>query len=764
MASSGSFKTKGWYSDSKKDYVYLLFEWSIKSQSVENNSTVISWSLKGDRTASGFVKAGGFKVVIDGDTVYSVSTDTRIELYDGTLIKSGTKTIAHNNDGTRSFTASAQGGIYVYDINSTGYGSWSLTAIPRKATITSAPNFNDEASPVLKYSNPAGSAVSALQACISLEGTNDDIAYRDISKTGTSYTFNLTTAERNVLRNACKDAKSRTVKFYIRTTIGGENYHSSVSKTLSIVNAEPTLSPTVTDSNAATVALTGNSSTFVKYCSNAAFAFNAEALKGATIKSRKLTCGSKSSTSASGTLSAVESGQFIFAVTDSRGYTTEVVLARPLVNYVVRSCALSGAKYTADGVISFNIKGNVFIGSFGAATNALTVQYRYKENGGSYGSWTAATATKSSNTYTASVTLSGLDYTKKYVIQARVTDSLGTTTSSTKTLSCIPVFDWGENDFTVNVPIRCADGLVITQAGGAGVMGTNTNGEAVAALQACNANDNLTLGYGNYTKDLGATQIYGNDIRLTAKNRITLNSVLEAKSNIIMPNGYYLKCKDSAGAEVGLLLLSSGNNLSLGGSSADGSHGGNTYVNAPGGSVYIKNKNDRIIFEPVTSDANTAYFRPETDGKVTLGTTTYKWYRVYASNGTISTSDEREKHDIAEIAELPCMYSGGNLLEQLFDKLRPKVFRLNVDAKDQLHIGYIAQDIAEALDALGLAEEDLGILEHDTWTDEETGQQRDRYGLAYHEFIALNSYMIQKQQQRIAELEARLAKLEAKEG
>ncbi len=515
MASSGSFRTKGWYSDSKKDYVYLLFEWSIKSQSIANNSTVISWSLKGDRTASGYIKAAPFRVVIDGDTVYSSST--RIELYDGTLVASGTKTLAHNNDGSRSFTASAQGALYSSSINSTGSGSWSLTAIPRQATITSAPNFNDEQSPVLKYSNPAGNAVTSLQACISLDGSASDIAYRDISKTGTSYTFNLTTAERNVLRNACKTAKSRTVKFYIRTTIGGENYHSSVTKTLSIVNAAPTLSPTVTDSNTVTVALTGSNAKFVKYCSNAAFAFNEATLKGATIKSRKVTCGGKSSTSASGTLSAVESGTFVFTVTDSRGFTTSKTLTKTLVNYVKKSCTISGAKYTADGKISFAVKGDAFNGSFGSVANALTVEHRRKESGGSYGSWTAATATKDGNTYSASIALSGLDYTKKYVIQARVTDSIGTTTSAEKTLSCIPVFEWGENDFSFNVNARFRNG-------GLGIRGTTTNGVDVQAFAPCNANDNCVIGYGPYAEDVGGTNIYGKEISLIGADDILIGN------------------------------------------------------------------------------------------------------------------------------------------------------------------------------------------------------------------------------------------------
>lgn len=760
MATSGSFRTKGWYSNDNGDYVYLLFDWSLTSQSIEDNSSVISWSLKGDRTASGYVKAGGFKVVVDGDIVYSVSTNSRIELYDGTLIASGFKTIAHNTDGTRTFTASAQGGIFDYAVNSKGQGSWEIKEIPRKATITAAPNFNDEENPVLKYSNPAGSAVSALQACISFDGSNDDIAYRAISKTGSSYTFSLTTAERTTLRNYCKNAKSKAIKFYIRTTINGTNYHHSVSKTLSIVNAEPTISPTVTDSNANTAALTGDNKTFVKYCSNAAFAFNDAALKGATIKSRKITCGSKSSTAATGTLSAVESGQFTFTVTDSRGFMSEVVLARPLINYVKKTCDIKNASFSVDGTISFAIKGNAFNGSFGAASNALTVQYRYKENGGSYGSWTAVTATKSGNTYSASAAISGFDYTKKYVIQARVTDSIGTTTSSAKTLSCVPVFDWGENDFSVNAPLYALDGVTIPRAGGAGLTGTATSGERVSALQACNNNDELMLGYGSYSKEIGAVKLCGNELHLYSKGSVDIHSALKLLSHLQIPNNTSLRAVDTNGDAKAVLYLGNTNGLALGHTSAASAHGGNTSVNALNGTIFIRNKNDSLIFEPVTSDTYSAYFRPNSDSKVTLGTSSNKWYRVYASNGTIATSDEREKHDISTIGELSRERSDGNILELLFDRLIPKVFYLNADAKQQMHIGFIAQDIAEALEALGLHEEALGVLEHDSWQDEETGQQKDRYGLAYHEFIALNSYMIQKQQQRITALEERLKQLE----
>lgn len=444
MASSGSFTTTAY--DSRR----LQFSWAEKSQNVETNKTVITWTLKAVGTGEHTLyNAGNFKVTIDGKQVYFSST--RITTKDGLEIASGEYTFTHNADGSKSFTAYAEAGIYTYAVNCTGSKSFTLDPIPRKATISSAPNFNDEANPVIKYSNQAGGAVTKLEACISLTGAADDIAYRDISKTGTSYTFNLTTAERNVLRNATTGT-SRKVRFYIQTTIGSTVYRDYVEKTLSIVNAAPTVNPTVKDSNSITASLTGNNDTLIRYFSNAAITFGASALKGATIKSRTCNNGGKV-LSADGTLSAVESGTFSFKVVDSRGLTTSKTVTKPIVNYVKLTCAINNPSFNTDGVITFSIKGNYFNGSFGAVSNVLIVRYRIKTNSGSFGSWQNVEATLSGNTYTANVSISGLDYREKYIIQAGAIDELATINTANKTFTCVPVFDWGEDDFNFNVPV-----------------------------------------------------------------------------------------------------------------------------------------------------------------------------------------------------------------------------------------------------------------------------------------------------------------------
>lgn len=123
MAASGSFKTGNY------DGRYLTFSWSETSQNVTNNTTTISWRLTGEGGDSTWYNSGNFKVVIAGEVVYSSAT--RIQLKKGTVVASGTYTFKHNADGTKSFTASAEAGIYTVAVNCTGSGTFTLDTIPR---------------------------------------------------------------------------------------------------------------------------------------------------------------------------------------------------------------------------------------------------------------------------------------------------------------------------------------------------------------------------------------------------------------------------------------------------------------------------------------------------------------------------------------------------------------------------------------------------------------------------------------------------------
>lgn len=152
MASSGSFNTTGGYQGR-----VLNFSWAIQSQDVASNTSIISWSLTGAGDAvSSWYNSGNFRVIVDGTERYFSAT--RIHLYNGTLVASGTVTINHNSDGTRSFSAYAEAGIYTTAVNSTGSGSWDLDTIARASQPklnTYTVNYGDS---VVIYTNRASSS------------------------------------------------------------------------------------------------------------------------------------------------------------------------------------------------------------------------------------------------------------------------------------------------------------------------------------------------------------------------------------------------------------------------------------------------------------------------------------------------------------------------------------------------------------------------------------------------------------------------------
>lgn len=459
MALSGSFKTSDYNGR------YLLFAWTATQNTAQNTST-ITWTLHGAGEGEwSMYTSGNFKVVIDGETVYSSAT--RITLKDGTLVASGSKTIQHNDDGSRTFTAYAEAGIYYYDVNCSGNASWALDMIPRGATITSAPNFNDEQNPTIHYSNLAGEAVTSLQACISVDG--NILIYKDIDKTGTSYTFNFTDAERATLRKTVVGGNTRTIRFLIITVIGENTFSSPLARTYTIVNGAPTLNPTVKDGGSTSTVLTGNSNRMIQYFNSMEYTIGAAARKEATIVSQSVTCAGIKNTAASGYFANVDSNVFVFTATDSRGNTVTKTITVPMVSYIPLTCNVDAkiALNDADGTkadIDFIISGNYFNGSFGSESNSLTLAYSIisgSDGGASYQTITIPEDAYASGEYSVSVTISDLDYRGSYTIKAYATDAVsGEVTSLSKVLKAVPVFDWGESDFNFNVPVSI-NGVVL---------------------------------------------------------------------------------------------------------------------------------------------------------------------------------------------------------------------------------------------------------------------------------------------------------------
>ncbi len=447
------------------------------STNIEKNSSSVSWSLVISKKLSGWSwssSAGKVKysVVINGKT-YSGT----IPKYDGSstvTIASGTETLEHNADGTKSISFSfsiTDNPSWTYGPgNASASGTMTLTNIPRAATLTGVPDFNDEENPTITYRNPAGSAVTSVQACISLDGTNPTITYRDLEKVETSYQFNLTDEERKVLRAATTGSNNRTVYFRIKTVIGSSTLYHTEPCTYTIINGLPTLNPSVYDTNSDSVQLTGNSNIMIRYFNSMKYNIGASVYKEAEIVSQSITYDGKIATASTGDLGQVNTNVFVFSVTDNRGNTESKTITVPMVEYVPLTCNVDGkiGLSESDGTkakIEFTVSGNYYKGSFGANVNTLTLFYKLTNSAGTGISSMYITIPSdafANNKYSVTVPLSNeLDYKETYAIEVLARDTIGTKTGYSKQLKAVPVFDWGEEDFNFNVPVSINGSLSI---------------------------------------------------------------------------------------------------------------------------------------------------------------------------------------------------------------------------------------------------------------------------------------------------------------
>ena len=484
---SGTIKSYTRPSGSTGAGAHWSFEWTSIKKSA--GVSTVSWNLytRGRSSSPTWLDTGCWLTVTKNGTTTKLYTADGLSgsdsSFDNKWRASGSFDVTHSASGAGSFTINFE--VYIYEYaHKTNSGTGTLDSNPTLATLTSAPNFTDEQNPTISYSNPAGNAVTSLQACITNEAGGLQYAkYRDIPVTGTSYQFTLTDAERNALRAAIPNNNTLNVRFYIRTTIGGVDYYSySPVKTMTIVNADPVISASAVDTNSTTTALTGDNTKYIKYYSNVQVSVTATAQKSATI----------TSTLGAGTYNNVENNAWTVSAIDSRGNSSRYVVSGTLIPYVRLTCNLGNNKPDTNGNMTVTCSGNYFNGSFGSVSNTLTVQYRYKVQGGSYGSWANMSVTMSGNTYNATASLSGLSYQETYVFQTRATDKLATVSTDENAIKSLPIFHWGENDFVFEVPVTFNAGATGIEGGG----GNNIEGD-------CNITGNLRLkGADNYGNTL----------------------------------------------------------------------------------------------------------------------------------------------------------------------------------------------------------------------------------------------------------------------
>jgi hypothetical protein len=146
-----------------------------------------------------------------------------------------------------------------------------------------------------------------------------------------------------------------------------------------------------------------------------------------------------------------------------------------------------------------------------------------------------------------------------------------------------------------------------------------------------------------------------------------------------------------------------------------------------GAGFYFWHTNNAIV--PYNSAGHTI-----PDNVQDLGHSSYRWDDIYATNGTIQTSDANEKQDIEALSEAETRVAVA--AKALLRKFRWKSALEEKGDEARVHFGIIAQDLKAAFEAEGLDAGRYAMFIHSTWTDEETGEERSRMGVRYSELLA----------------------------
>lgn len=415
MALSGSVST-----NPGEDGRYYKLSWTA-TQSIANNTSTISWTLEAKGAGSSWIAERTVYVNIDGSSVYSKSAYT--ERYAGT-VASGTKTLSHNSDGTRSFSVSLGAAVYYSSVTCTGSDSFTLNTIARKSDLTVG-NGTLGSSQTISASRKSSSFTHTLTwKCGSYSGT---IASKS-SSTSWSFKPELKLAE------GSPNGTSVYCSFTL-TTYNGSSSVGSVTKSVQLSipsSVVPTCSLKLSDAKGYAATYGG----YIQGQSSLSVTVNAEGKYGSTISTYSTSANGSTYTSKTfetGPLKTSGSNKINTTVKDSRGRTVSASSSITVIPYSMpKISSLSVYRCNSNG--TENDRGSyakiVLEYSVTSLSNKNTNSAVLKYKKTSESVWTPITITPTS--YNMSYeTVIAADDGSAYDILLEVTDAFATSTSKT---------------------------------------------------------------------------------------------------------------------------------------------------------------------------------------------------------------------------------------------------------------------------------------------------------------------------------------------
>lgn len=428
-----------------------------QTKNAQTNTSTISWTLSTIGGSSNYYSTGPTEVFINGIQVYyEYRTDWETKRFPASKGSvSGTVSVSHGTDGTKSIQVSMSTVIYHSATKVTTYSSnWELDPIVTGATILTYPeNTNDTTLPTVTYANPRGNNVDSLSIGISdSTGMNMVVPYRAINKTGTlSYTF--TRNDVVSLLNATAGSKFYSFQFRIRTVIGGVEYISAKSAMFTVTenaDTKPTVSMALSIVNPSSIPIV-LSGTYIQGKSRVKATITATGKYGASVSGYNLSVGGvivggASSTSSSNVITSdaiTASGEVevIGSAIDTRTFKgtaskkiTVIAYSKPLVVPLGSENAILCYRSDGNGIRVGNST-SVWIKAKRsyydiAGGNKCKLQWRRKLSTDAWDSshlWTDLIPSTNTTTNEFSGLISGVEFvlSESYTVQIRAIDDFG---------------------------------------------------------------------------------------------------------------------------------------------------------------------------------------------------------------------------------------------------------------------------------------------------------------------------------------------------
>jgi hypothetical protein len=770
-----------------------LTEQTINSTDISNNSSRIKWTLQlTSKSGYSFSDMGTTsKVTLNGTSVLNQTKRLAIGKNSTITIASGTFTCPHNSDGskTMSFSASiSQSSSLSWAIGSgSTSGNLTLSTIPRAASYVSFTGSSVDGTFTFTYNSKATFNYKLIVK------TSDGAVIKTIgpeshASGNQSFSWTFTSAERNTIYGKYPTQTTATISAYVETynssTLIGSTSTATIKPSIpsSIKPSTPSITPTVVN--------TGNISdwpVYVQGYSKIKVNVSASPGTGASISSYTITVDGIS-ISNGGQAGPFSNGTKTINVTayDTRGRSTSNSTTFTVQPYSNPSISITAQRCTSNGVLSSS--GTYLL---------ITPQFSYSTVAG-YNSITKSISCNGvSNTTFANgdafVLAANLDVAKVYTVTAKISDTVGNgatiyvdiptdnrplnfnhdkTGAAFGGFSTLPnVLDvaW-DGRFRQNVEV---DGELKIDGSLPLVRRTPPNlPSGVNYYRAFCSETDINTSTDKYWCMIDSTNTWWRGTQTNGAETVAWERI---KTYFNFLNFYpnQSEYNKQNGARKGYVGYPSEGNYEL-------------YIcnEKPKSNIRLKVKGSTNVAGEVALNPSFPAFQATQafDGQLYLGISSSKWRAVFATNGTIQTSDRRLKHDIKTI---------GDKYIALFQALKPIQYMMN--SGDRIHIGFISQDVEEAMQEVGLSDlEFAGFCKDkkqkeveikDTYIDEngeekekidhcyedvldEDGNPEYEYSLRYEEFIALNTRMIQDlmakvedQQIQINELKQKIEKL-----